>query len=42
MKGQNKTPAKELNKMKTTNLSDAESRTLVMRMLNDLCENLKK
>ena len=36
MKEQNKTPAKELNKMKLSNLSDAEFKTLVIRMLKEL------
>ena len=38
MKGQNKTPVKELNKMETANLSDAELKTLVIRMLKELIE----
>ena len=33
MKEQNKTSGKELNKMEITNLSDAEFKTLVIRML---------
>ena len=48
MKEQNKTPEKELNKMETRNLLDAEFKTLVMRMfnelrgrVNDLSENFK-
>ena len=40
MKEQNKTPEKELNKMETNNLSDAEFKTLVIKMLNELSENL--
>ena len=36
MKKQNKTPEKEQNKMETTNLVDAEFRTLVKRLLNKL------
>ena len=36
MKEQNKTPEKELNKMDTSNLSDAEFKTLVIRMLKIL------
>ena len=36
MKEQNKTPQKELNKTKITNLSDAEFKTLVIRMLREL------
>ena len=39
MKEQNKTPEKELNKMETRNLLDAEFKTLVMRMLKKLSEN---
>ena len=36
MKAQNKTPEKELNKMETSNLLDAEFKILVIRMLNEL------
>ena len=36
MKEQNKTPEKELNKMEISNLSDAEFKTLVIRMLKEL------
>ena len=39
MKEQNKHPEKELNKMETSNLLDAEFKTLVIRMLNELSEN---
>ena len=39
VKEQNKTPEKELNKMEITNLSDAEFKTLVIRMLRELTEN---
>ena len=45
MKEQNKTPEKELNKMEVTNLSGAEFKTLVIRMLKELTEysnNIKK
>ena len=38
MKKENKTPEKELNKSKITNLSDAEFKTLVVRMLQELTE----
>ena len=38
MKERNKTPEKELNKMETANLSDAELKTLVIRMLKELIE----
>ena len=38
MKGQNKNPEKELNETEITNLSDAELRTLVIRMLKELLE----
>ena len=39
LKEQNKTPEKkELNKMKITNLSDAEFKTLVIRVLKVLAE----
>ena len=40
MKEQIKTPEKELNKMKRSNLSDAEFKTLVIRMLKELSETL--
>ena len=33
-----KTPGKELSKMEIANLSDAEFKTLVIRMLRDLIE----
>ena len=36
MKEQNKTPEKELNKIEISNLSDAEFKTLVVRMLKEL------
>ena len=39
MKEQIKTPEKELNKMETSNLSDAEFKTLVIRMLKELSED---
>ena len=45
MKEQNKTPEKELNKMEISNLSDAEFKTLVIRMLKELIgyfNNIKK
>ena len=35
-----KTPQKELNKMEMSNLSDAELKTLVIRMLKKLSEDL--
>ena len=40
MKEQNKTPEKELNAMEISNLSDAEFKTLVIRMLKELSEAL--
>ena len=40
MKEQNKTSEKELNKMEINNLSDAEFKTLVMRILKELSEDL--
>ena len=40
MEEQNKSPEKELNKMETSNLLDAEFKTLLVRMLNELSENL--
>ena len=36
MKEQNKTPEKELNKGEISNLSDAEFKTLIIRMLKEL------
>ena len=36
MKEQIKTPKKELNEMEISNLSDAEAKTLVIRMLKEL------
>ena len=39
-KDQIKTPEKELNKMDTSNLSDAEFKTLIIRMFKELNENL--
>ena len=38
MKEQNKTPEKELSEMEITNLSDAEFKTLVIRLLKELIE----
>ena len=40
MKEQIKTQQKELNKMEISNLSDAEVKTLVIRMLKELSKNL--
>ena len=40
MKEQIKTPEKELNKMEISNLSDAELKTLFIRMLKELSEDL--
>ena len=40
VKEQVKTPEKELNKMEISNLSDAKFKTLVIRMLKDLSEDL--
>ena len=42
IKEQNKTPKKkkELNEMEISNLSDAEFKRLVRRMLKKLCEDL--
>ena len=40
MKDYIKTPEKELNKMEISNLSDAEFKTLVTRMLKELSEDL--
>ena len=38
IKEQNKTLGKELNEMEINNLSDAEFKTLMIRMLRDLTE----
>ena len=38
MKEQSKTPEKELNKIKIDDLSDAEFKTLVIRLLRELTE----
>ena len=40
MKEYNKNPEKELNKMEISNLSDAEFKTLVIRMLKEISEDL--
>ena len=40
MKEQMKTPEKELNEIEISNLSDAELRTLVIKMLKELSEDL--
>ena len=40
MKEQMKTPEKELNKMEISNQSDEEFKTLVIRMLKELSEDL--
>ena len=40
MKEQNRTPEKEVNRMQTSNLRDAEFKTLVIRMLDELSENV--
>ena len=40
MKEQNTTPERELNKMEKSNLSDAEFKTLVIRMLKELSVDL--
>ena len=40
MKEQIKTPEKELSKMEIRSLSDAEFKTLVIRMLEELSEEL--
>ena len=40
MKEQIKTPEKELNEMEICNLSDAEFKRLVIRMLKELSEEL--
>ena len=40
MKEQSKTPEKELNKREISNLSEAVLKTLVIRMLKELSEDL--
>ena len=40
MKEQIKTPDKELHEMEISNLSDAEFKTLVIRMIKELHEDL--
>ena len=42
MKEQSKILEKELNKMEISNLSDAEFKTLVIRMLMELSEDLSR
>ena len=41
MREQIKTPEKELNEMETSNLSDADFNTLVIRMLREPSEDFK-
>lgn len=41
IKGQHKTPEKELNEMKTSNLADKEIKTIVIKMLNKLRRNIR-
>ena len=40
MEEQIKTPEKELNKMEISNLSDAQFKTLAIRMIKELSEDL--
>ena len=42
IKEQTKNPEKKLNKMEISNLSDAEYKTLVIRMLKELSEDLNR
>ena len=42
MKEQTKTPGKELKEMEISNLSHAEFKTLVIRMLKELSEDLNR
>ena len=42
MKEQNKTPEKEISAIEIANISDAEFKTLVIRMLRELLEYSKK
>ena len=41
IKEQIKTPEKQLNKMEISNLSDAQFKTLVIRMLREISEDPK-
>ena len=41
MKEQIKTPEKELSEMERSNLSDAEFKTQIIRMLKELSEDIK-
>ena len=41
VKEQNKNPEKELNELEIANISDAEFKTLVIRMLKELSEDLR-
>ena len=41
MKAHNETPERDPNKMETINLLDAEFKTLVIRMLKKISEELK-
>lgn len=42
MKTQNKAPEKELNEMETSSLSDAQFKTLLIRMLNEVRGEIEK
>lgn len=42
MKTQNKAPEKELNEMETSSLSDAEFKTLLIRMLKEVRREIEK
>ena len=42
IKEQNKNPEKELNEIEIANLSDAEFKTLVIRMLKEYGNNMKE
>ena len=42
MKGQIRTPEKKLNEMKTSSLSDAEFKRVVIRMLKEFSEDLNR
>ena len=41
MKEQEKSPEKDLNETEASNLPDTESKTMVIRMLKELSENLR-
>ena len=42
MKGQDKTPEKQLNEVETGNLLEKEFRIMIMKMIQDLGKTMKK